>query len=390
MTQKQDKFKALRQKVDKLLGSNNDTLIPEIISDIYQVIHELDVYRIELELQNEELLLTQEKLQAAYDDYLNLYNFSPVTYVTIDDNGRIIRANNALAALVGTTKHDLQNTLLSHYVQDSDQDILYLYRQALLNQQNQQACEFRLKNQQGNIQWVKCEGFVRNDTLHHEINLVLTDITLLKAQTETLLQIEKDKLEIQLKIASEELCKYEQENYNLRIHAEIDPLTKLANRKLLYQRMDEALALAKRFNDNVAVLFLDLDGFKQVNDHFGHGQGDEVLIEVAKRLRQCVRESDTVARLGGDEFVIILNRTSKLMVTDTAQRILDALAFNIDKNGFTVTISASIGIAIFPDDSEQPLHLLKYADEAMYKAKNRGKHQFCWHLNLSKEKETHE
>ena len=122
-------------------------------------------------------------------------------------------------------------------------------------------------------------------------------------------------------------------------------------------------------------------GFKQVNDHFGHGQGDEVLIEVAKRLRQCVRESDTVARLGGDEFVIILNRTSKLMVTDTAQRILDALVFNINKNSFTVTISASIGIAIFPDDSEQPLHLLKYADEAMYKAKNRGKHQFCWHLN---------
>lgn len=390
MTHKQDKFNALRQKADQLLEPNHDALIPEVISDIHHLIHELDSYRIELELQNRELLLTQEKLQAAYDDYFNLYNFSPVTYVTIDDNGCIIRANNALAALVGITTHDLQNTLLSHYIQESDQDILYLYCQALLNQQNQQACEFHLKNQQGNLQWVKCEGFVRHDALHHEINLVLTDITLLKAQTEMLLQIEKDKLEIQLKIASEEICKYEQENYNLRIHAEIDPLTKLANRKLLYQKMDEALALAKRFNDNVAILFLDLDGFKQVNDYFGHGQGDEVLIEVAKRLRQCVRESDTVARLGGDEFVIILNRTPKLMVTDTAQRILDALAFDINKNSFTVTISASIGIAIFPDDSEQPLHLLKYADEAMYKAKNRGKHQFCWHLNQSKEKNTHE
>ena len=87
--------------------------------------------------------------------------------------------------------------------------------------------------------------------------------------------------------------------------------------KAFFQHLDNDLALAKRFNDNVALLYLDLDGFKQVNDSFGHGYGDYVLIEVAQRLKACVREVDTVARLGGDEFVIILNRTSKLMVNDT-------------------------------------------------------------------------
>ena len=218
-----------------------------------------------------------------------------------------------------------------------------------------------------------------NGCITHFVGLLM-DITL-RNQAEKLLLEAQEKLETQLRVATEEIFKYEEEVKTLRIHAEIDPLTKLANRKLLFDQLENALALAKRFNDNVALLFLDLDGFKQVNDHFGHGQGDDLLIEVAKRLRHSVREVDTVARLGGDEFVIILNRTSKSMVTDTARRILDALVFDINQNGFTVTISASIGIAIYPDDSMDPLLLLKYADEAMYKAKEKGKHQFCWHLN---------
>jgi diguanylate cyclase (GGDEF)-like protein len=172
--------------------------------------------------------------------------------------------------------------------------------------------------------------------------------------------------------------------HELRYHSEIDPLTNLANRKLFFQRLDNAIASANRFNYNLALLYLDLDGFKQVNDSFGHGEGDEVLIEVGRRLRRCVREVDTVARLGGDEFVIILNGTSKNMIADTAQRLINALTLTIIKNNIELLVSASIGIAIYPDDSISPATLLKYADAAMYSAKFKGKRQFCWHNNDQK------
>ncbi|MDO9163971.1 MAG: diguanylate cyclase [Methylococcaceae bacterium] len=169
----------------------------------------------------------------------------------------------------------------------------------------------------------------------------------------------------------------------LRYHAEIDPLTSLPNRKLFFQRLDTAIASANRFNYNVALLYLDLDGFKQINDSLGHGQGDNVLIEVAGRLMNCIREVDTVARLGGDEFVVILNGTSKELIAETAQRILDSLTMTVQEENIELPVSASIGIAIYPEDNTNPLMLLKFADEAMYRAKYKGKRQFCWHGYLS-------
>ena len=171
-----------------------------------------------------------------------------------------------------------------------------------------------------------------------------------------------------------------QRESELRYHAEVDPLTQLGNRKLLFQSMEMAIASAKRFNYTVAVLFLDLDGFKQVNDHFGHGKGDEVLQEVAQRLQSCVRQVDTVTRLGGDEFVVILNGTSKDMIAVTALRIIDFLTLSVKDHTTEIQVSASIGISIYPQDSHSAMVLLKYADEAMYKAKEQGKRQFCWHF----------
>lgn len=180
-----------------------------------------------------------------------------------------------------------------------------------------------------------------------------------------------------------DISDHKQLENELRYHAEIDPLTRLPNRKLLFQRLESAFASAKRFNYHVALLYLDLDGFKQINDDLGHGQGDDVLIEVAQRLTCCVREVDTAARLGGDEFVVILNGTSKEMISDTAQRIIDSLTLTVKQEDIERQVSASIGIAIYPKDSTNPHTLLKYADEAMYKAKYKGKRQFCWHGNIS-------
>lgn len=174
------------------------------------------------------------------------------------------------------------------------------------------------------------------------------------------------------------IAKQKQLESELRFHAQIDPLTCLGNRKQLFDRLDNALASAKRFDYNVAVLFLDLDGFKRVNDQLGHGEGDRLLQEVAKRLLQCVRQIDSVARLGGDEFVVILNGTDKEAVADTAGRIIDNLTLSIPNGNASLQVSASIGIAIFPDDGRSGMALLKCADQAMYRAKALGKRQFCW------------
>lgn len=176
-----------------------------------------------------------------------------------------------------------------------------------------------------------------------------------------------------------DISKQKQLESELRFCAEVDPLTQLANRKLLFQSLENAIASAKRFKYTVGVLFLDMDGFKQINDHFGHGEGDKILMEVADRLQRCVRQVDTVARLGGDEFVVVLNGTSTDMVTTTAQRIIDFLTLNIKDQSIELHVSVSIGIAIYPQDSHSPMVLLQYADEAMYKAKSKGKRQFCWH-----------
>ncbi len=182
-----------------------------------------------------------------------------------------------------------------------------------------------------------------------------------------------------------DISEHKQLELDLRYHAETDPLTGLPNRKMFFQQLEAAFASANRFNYTVGLLYLDLDGFKQINDSLGHGQGDNVLIEVARQLIGCVREVDTAARLGGDEFVVILNGTSKEMIKLTAQRIIDALTRVITGNGIEMSVSASIGIAVYPEDSTSPLTLLRYADEAMYKAKYNGKCQFFWHENPAKE-----
>ena len=179
-----------------------------------------------------------------------------------------------------------------------------------------------------------------------------------------------------------DISEQKQRESELRFFSEVDPLTNLGNRKFLLKSLENAINAANRFNYTVGLMFLDLDGFKQINDRFGHGEGDKVLLEVAQRLRHCVRQVDSVARLGGDEFVIILNGTSTEMIAVTAKRIIDFLTISVKDKTNELLVSASIGISLYPQDSKNPLVLLKYADEAMYKAKSKGKRQFCWHLDI--------
>ena len=159
--------------------------------------------------------------------------------------------------------------------------------------------------------------------------------------------------------------------------AEHDFLTGLPNRMLLNDRISQAIALAPRQMKKVAVLFLDLDGFKHVNDSLGHATGDKLLQSIAKRLVNCVRGADTVSRQGGDEFVVLLSAVEQPEDTAiTARRMLDAVsqAHHIDQH--EIHITTSIGVSIFPDDGEDAETLIKNADTAMYQAKEYGRQAF--------------
>jgi diguanylate cyclase (GGDEF)-like protein len=154
-----------------------------------------------------------------------------------------------------------------------------------------------------------------------------------------------------------------------------DLLTNLPNRGLLLDRVEHALQMSRRRSTRIALLFVDLDGFKPVNDRFGHAAGDAVLVDVAGRLTACVRQSDTVARLGGDEFALLLEDVHPPEVSSACDRILAALSRGAHVAGHHLALSASVGVA-FGDSSETAESMLRNADLAMYEAKARGKNQW--------------
>ncbi len=158
--------------------------------------------------------------------------------------------------------------------------------------------------------------------------------------------------------------------------ANYDALTGVPNRNLFHDRLDQAVSQANRSMGQVALLFMDLDGFKEVNDKLGHDAGDILLKEAAQRLMTCVRASDTVARIGGDEFTVILPHVKEAGEADAvAAKILDRLREPFHLQGQDVFVSASIGIALYPADADGSAVLVKHADTAMYRAKDSGKNR---------------
>jgi diguanylate cyclase (GGDEF)-like protein len=153
-----------------------------------------------------------------------------------------------------------------------------------------------------------------------------------------------------------------------------DDLTGLPNRRLLEDRMVQALKAAKRAQHIVGILFLDLDNFKLVNDTHGHAMGDLLLKNVADRLTKLLKAEDTVARIGGDEFIILLPKQSAdIQVIAIAEKIVSELAVPFNIAGYTLQIGASVGIVLYPKHDNDPYNLIKYADSAMYSAKRQGR-----------------
>ena len=171
----------------------------------------------------------------------------------------------------------------------------------------------------------------------------------------------------------------EHANEALQLSAHYDPLTELPNRNLLADRMQQTMVKSQRKKQSVAIAFIDLDGFKTINDTYGHSFGDELLRKTAVQLNKVLRQGDTLARIGGDEFVVVMSEfetpsdSNKML-----NRMLDSVSTRINVYGKLLEVSASIGVTYYPQDNSSPDQLLRHADQAMYVAKQRGKN--CFHI----------
>ena len=218
-----------------------------------------------------------------------------------------------------------------------------------------------------------------------EIRCLRKDKSILYAQTSVSCLRKEDGLVDYLVVLVVDVTGQHQAQEQLRKAAYHDALTQLPNRRLLLDRLQQAMAKARREKCALAVCYLDLDGFKSVNDKLGHASGDQLLIQVANRLKSCIREGDTVARLGGDEFVILLNKVADV---DECRQILERLLKSVAANYIIANteqsdISISIGVTLFPSDLVDPEILLRHADHAMFAAKHSGKNRFVFFDGLA-------
>ena len=180
---------------------------------------------------------------------------------------------------------------------------------------------------------------------------------------------------LEVRLLYKELASYSKQQQELALH---DALTGLPNRRLLEDRIATILQHAARQQRKAAVMYLDLDGFKGINDTYGHAYGDEILKQVAQRLVGTARKEDTVARIGGDEFVIVLGDVGTLAdAQEPASKLIDVVAQPYSINGRSLQLSTSIGIALYPDDASTVDNLMHVADAALYEAKRTGKNRYC-------------
>jgi diguanylate cyclase (GGDEF)-like protein/PAS domain S-box-containing protein len=249
--------------------------------------------------------------------------------------------------------------------------------------------EYRIRRADGRIRWIReqCTAHRISNGEIQELLGVLQDITEHKNNEEKLLDA-RDTLEATVKRRTRELAKTvgqledeigEREKIaaELKFLANHDSLTRLPGLSLCKDRLDRALAESRRNKQMSAVMFIDLDGFKQINDSYGHECGDLVLKSTAERIKAEIREMDTVARIGGDEFLVILSQISDVSDTRSiAANIIDQIAKGIHFGGREIAVHASLGIAIYPNDGETTEELIRQADTAMYLIKHSGKNNF--------------
>ncbi len=435
--------------------------------------HELQVHRIELEMQNEELRRAQLALEAARDRYVDLYDFAPLGYLTLDRFGLVGEANLTAARLLGIERAQLLGRRLSRHVAPADRERWHRHMAALVQGAAPGPIELALLGP-GALHWhAQLDGLrVQAADAGPALRIALTDISARK-RAESELRLAATAFETQEGImitnaggviervnkaftaitgysAAEAVGRtprllhsghhdaafhaamwaslqragaWQGEVWNRRKNGGVfpawltitavrdevfavtryvatmvdiaqrkadeeaiarlafyDPLTGLPNRRLAKDRLHQALAASARSRREGALMFIDLDEFKNVNDTLGHDRGDLLLQQVAQRLVSCVREGDTVARTGGDEFIVMLAadlsgspQEAAAQAKGVGEKILAALGRSYVLDGQECHCSASIGITLFSDHLHTVDELLKRADQAMYQAKAAGR-----------------
>jgi diguanylate cyclase (GGDEF)-like protein/PAS domain S-box-containing protein len=441
------------------------------------LLHELRVYQIELEMQNEELRRAQLALAESRDRYLDLYEFAPVGYLTLNSQGIIVDINLTGTTLLGVARSKLINHSFAFYVarearDDWTQHFLHCKKKA-----DKHSFELLLHRPDGSDFWAYLDCHVKqNEGEALSLRITLTDITPIK-QAESQLRIAASVFESQQGIMVTDQHKrivavnrsftnitgYESEEVlgrtprllrsgrhsadfyrsmwnslhqtgtwkgeiwnrhkNGDIYPELlqitsvqdgydhvthyvatfdditlsklaqneienlafyDPLTSLPNRRYLLTRLQEALIASNSNHKYGAILFIDVDNLKLINDAYGHDTGDKLLQQIAQRLSTCVRGDDTVARLGGDEFVVMLTNLSEhsakaaSQAEQTGDQILAALNQVYTIENYTHKSSVSIGVMLFNELEHSGYDLLKGADIAMYRAKQAGRNTVCF------------
>lgn len=291
-------------------------------------------------------------LAAKEQESRTLIENSPDSIARYDQECRRIYANPAFCAMTGCSREQLLGTRPSENPGGSDAEIYESKIREVLATG---------KNTQLELKWPGKDG---QDICSH---IRLTPEIGLSGKVSTVLAVGRD---ISDRVAFEATI-WQQANF--------DALTKLPNRQMFHDRLAHEALVADRSERPMALMLIDLDRFKEVNDTLGHDQGDVLLIEAARRITACVRKSDTVARLGGDEFTVILSSVDdRESIERVAQTIIGKLAEPFMLGAEEVFISASIGITLYPDDSRELDVLFKNADQAMYVAKNAGRNRFSY------------
>ena len=293
----------------------------------------------------------EQALQQAEEKYRTLFQDAVVSMFQSTPGGRYTNVNPAMAHLLG---YDSPQELLAGITDIS----LQVYVDPTSREQLA-----RLLREQGLVKNFECEVYRKDGS-----KMWVSANVRAAFEAGVLVGYEGTNEDITARKAAEE---------RIQFLAYYDALTGLPNRTLLLDRLDKALAGARRQKCKIALLFLDLDGFKIINDSLGHSVGDLLLQEVAERLKAWGREQDTVARLGGDEFLIMLTQIKELPdVAVAAERLMDTMTAEFVVQGHSLNISCSIGVSIFPEHGEDCETLIKNADTAMYGAKDCGHSNF--------------
>lgn len=305
----------------------------------------------------EDQILIREETERYLRRVANVFHNSREGIVMTDPDKVIIDVNEAFCSLTGYTREEVIGK--TPKILRSGRHDSYFYTQ--MNQALEQDGSWRgeIWNKKKNGQ--EYAEFLRIDSIRDAHGKIENYIGIFSDVTE-----------------------HKKQQEQLHHMANYDPLTNLPNRNLYMTLAQQMLGLAKRNGSKAVVAFLDLDGFKGVNDNYGHEMGDRILKQVAGRLEEHLRQSDTVARIGGDEFVLLLSDVDdKEDVNPLLERILVSLKEPFKVNNIYITIGASIGVAFYPDDGEEIDMLIRYADMAMYRSKELGRNRITYYNQIA-------